>query len=87
MSSSTRPATAAGSTPSPAWHPTGVVTIPTATVSPVGSLVTGRSCGPIRNPRSARSGTALGPPTVSMIGSPNTMTATVDPVGATRSRR
>ena len=41
----------------------------------------------MRNPRSARSGTALGPPAVSMIGSPSTMTATVDPVGATFSRR
>ena len=61
VSSTTRPAIGAGSSPSAARQPTGVVTMPTANVSPVGSLVTGRSWGPMRNPRSARTGTARGP--------------------------
>ena len=61
--------------------------MPSAKVSPVGSLVTGPSCGPMRNPASAQNGVERGPLAVSMIGSPSTMTATVDPVGATFSRR
>jgi hypothetical protein len=62
-----------------------VVTIPTQYVSPCGSLTIGRSCGPIRKPVPVTS--AVPAPTgVCRIGSPRTTAATVEPVGAIRSR-
>ena len=61
-----------------------VVTTPTQSVRPVGSLVSGRSCGPMRNPVVARNG--VPPAGVCRIGGPRTIPATVDPVGAIRSR-
>lgn len=67
-------------------QPIGVRTAPIAKVSPVGSLSTGPSCGPIRNPSVATSGTPVAAG-VSMIGAPSTTTTTQEPVGAMRSRR
>jgi hypothetical protein len=40
--------------PNTARQPTGVVTTPTQSVRPVGSLTSGRSCGPMRKPVVAR---------------------------------
>ena len=64
----------------------GLATIPTAKVSPVGSFTTGRTCGPMMNPRSATIGVPAPLSGVSKIGSPRTTTATDDPVGAIFSR-
>ena len=81
-----RPRTRAGGTSKTAAQPAGVVTIPTANVSPSGSFTAGRSCGPMRKPRSARNGTPRPSFGTCRIGSPRTNTATVDPVGAIFSR-
>ena len=79
------PAESPGASPRAGRQPTGVVTIPTQNVSPWGSLTIGRSCGPMRKPLSATR--AVPSPTgVCRMGSPRTTAATVDPVGAIRSR-
>ena len=61
--------------------------IPTAWVSPVGSLSTGRFCGPIKYPVAVVKDLPAPPSGVAMIGAPSTITATQDPVGTIRSRR
>ena len=61
--------------------------IPTAWVSPVGSLSTERFCGPITYPVAVVKDLSAPPSGVAMIGAPSTITATQDPVGAIRSRR
>jgi hypothetical protein len=83
--STTRPRSVAGARPKAGRQPTGVVTIPTQNVSPRGSLTIGLSCGPIRKPVSVTR--AVPSPTgVCRMASPRTTAATVDPVGAIRSR-
>jgi hypothetical protein len=61
--------------------------IPAASVSAVGALTTGPSCGPASRPCVATNGSPAPSRGISTMGGPSTIAATVEPVGAMRSDR